>query len=100
MATAFRIIMAIPAGTKERRQSKAKRLLSMRARATIDKAPKALRQDRTTQRSTGTIRAKKPAVLQATAEVSTRAMPIAVFRSAAAGVVSKGRDAPIRFVFA
>ena len=84
--------MVIPAGAKARRQSNEKLLLSMKANATIDKAPKVLRQNRTTQISTGTIRAKKPAVLQARAEPSTRTMPIAAFRSEARAVESEGSD--------
>src|SRR5690348_5253808 len=59
MPMPLKIIMANPAGRKARRQSNAKRRLSMSAKARVDKAPKALRQDRTTQISTGAISREK-----------------------------------------
>ena len=50
----------------------------------MESPPKMPRQNTTIQMSTGTMRAKNPAVLQATAELSTSAMPMAMLRSAAA----------------
>jgi hypothetical protein len=47
--------------------------------------------------STGTIRAKNPEVLQANAESSTNAIPIAVLRAARAWPGSVGPAAPVRF---
>ncbi len=74
----------MPARVKARLKSKPNRRRSIIASAAMERPPKMPRQNTTTQMSIGTWRAKKPAVLQATAELSTSAMPIAVLRSAAA----------------
>jgi hypothetical protein len=80
---------ALPAGVKARRQSTAMLRFSIMARTAIDSPPNRPRQNSTIQMSIGTVRAKKPEVLQATAEASTSATPIARLRSeSAAALVS------------
>ena len=74
----------MPPRLKARLKSKPKRRRSIIASAAMDSPPKMPRQNTTIQMSTGTMRAKNPAVLQATAELSTSAMPMATLRSAAA----------------
>src|SRR5215475_180551 len=74
---------AIPAGVKARRQSTAILRFSIIARIAMESPPNTPRQNSTIQMSMGTVRAKNPEVLQATAEASTNAMPMAVLRSGA-----------------
>src|SRR4030095_15023028 len=90
MPVALSSISAIPAGVKARRQAKVRLLRSIIASMTIDSAPNRLRQNSTTQMSTGTMRAKNPEVLQAIADASTRTMPTIALRPATCAAELEG----------